>query len=573
MFYPVSRVKPVADGLRFYEKDILFCQYLLTGNAEIEVEAAFTAPGLGVAFMENNGNPLNPDRGFLIKVGYNDCSIMQKSFSSTIELKHVSCLAAPPIGGMKIRFCKEGRTVSAVYNGNIIASATIPHDLDEFRFGIYANAGNIIKKVTVYLDAPKEWLSEVNNTNGGILYFKRNKIEMLNGEHDVEVEARPIKLAPGRYYLNGIFSGSMKPYVFPANSADEDDEAKNILEDKAFTVDQTGEYSLKIKGMDGTAENLNVSLDENSTFVATVNGSETVDGSYLTFKLAGAKRIKWTGIIYSVQDGDYAIVDTAIKRYKLSDLDVALNEVCEYDFDVATSVLTINGQLHTIPLRVNENLEVFHNVNAVITAAIVIDSDDKENNILLRTTQKTYIPASISGPVLVVDSNNLPYDLSASYRVKDGSFIFTNYEREIFDPSTEAITPTKAVNEVMQSFRLYGIRNGSTINEEAIYDIENDDNIKLYAPQFELIDPAKYTYKYGSIDIDDSIKKYKQVVLDYLKDRSYCINYDANLDSYEIDISSAGEDFHVLTDNGEHPYLLTSLKPNGSKFIVLAKEA
>ena len=573
MFYPVSRVEPISDGLRFYEKDILLCQYLLTGNAEIEVEAAFAAPGLGVVFMEDNADPLNADRGFLIKVGYNDCSILQKSFTNTVELKHLSCLAAPPIGGMKIKFCKEGRMLSAIYNGSVIASAAMPHDLDEFHFGIYSNAGNVIKKVTVFLDAPKEWLSEVNNTNGGILYFKRNKIEMVNGEHDVEIETRPFVLTPGRYYLNGSFSGNMEPYIFPSNSTSEDDDAKNILDNKAFTVDQAREYSLKIKGVSGTVENLNVSTDENSAFVATVNGGETIEGSYLTFKLDDVKRVKWTGEIRSVQDGDYVIIDTLIKKYKLNDLGIALDKVYEYDFDVTTSTLSINGEEHIISLRNKENLKIFHNVDASITSIIVIGNDDKENNIMLRTTQKTYVPASVSGPILVVDGNNLPYDLSASYRIKNGTYLFTNYEREVFDPSTEAITPSHAVNEIMQSFKLYGIRNDSIINDDAIYNIEDDDNIKLYAPQFELIDPSKYTYKYGSFETDESIKEYKQVVLDYLKDRSYCINYNGDLNSYEIDISSIGEDFHVLTDNGERPYLITDLKPNGSKFIVLAKEA
>ena len=572
MFYPISRVTPVAGGLRFYEKDILLCQYLLTGNATIEIEASFMAPGLGVAFVENSSDPLSPDSGFLAKVGYNDCTVLQRFFATTAPLKHSSCLLAPPVSSMKIRFCKEGRTLSIVYNGDTIAVTTMPYDLDEFRFGIYSNAGNTIKKVTVYLDAPDEWLSEIGNADGGILYFKRNKIEMDNSDHDIEVEARPVVLTPGEYYLGGDYSGNVKPYVFPTNSESEDDDNKNILDGKAFLVKETGEYSLKLKGTNGTAENLSISTDENSTFVATTSGSETVEGSYLTFKLDGVKEVKWTGIINSVHDGDYAIIDTAMQKFKLSNLDITLGETYEYDFNVATLTLSIHGQNYAVQLGIEENLKIFRNVNGIITSAIVIDNEGKENNILLRTTQKTYIPASIAGPILVVDANNLPYDLSSSYRVKNGEYIFTNYEREVFDPNTENITPVKKINEAMMSLKMYGIRSSCTVNEEALYEIGEDDTIKAYAPQFELIDPAKYAYKYGSFEIDESIKEYKQVVLDYLKDRSYCINYNEELDSYEVDISSTGDNFHILTDSGEHPYLVTSFKPDSSKFIVLAKE-
>lgn len=580
MFYPVSRVEPAETGLRFYEKDILYCQYVLTGNADIEIEASFLAPGLGVVFMETGDDALKPDRGFLIRIGYNDCLILQKKFSETITLKHTSCLLAPPVSNIKLRFCKEGQTISAVYNGKEIAKTTLPHDMDEFRFGIYSNAGNIIKKTTVYLDAPVDWLSEVNNTNGGILYFKRNKIEMINGEHDVEVECEPIELEPGRYYLSGKFTGEMTPYVFMSNDQEEEDSKKNILDGNAFTVEKAGEYSLKIKGAAGTAEELSISMDQNSAFVATTDGGKTVDGSCLLFNLENVKTIEWTAVINSVQDGDYALVHTAAKEYGLNELWVEFNLEYKFSYDTETEYLYIQGDEANpseISIRLNlteadnNTLGIFRNVDAAITRLIIIDKSGSENNVLLQSTHKSYVPGSISGPIIVLDENNMPFDLSSSYRVDNSYYIFTNREREIFDPK-EGIVPEKAVNEKIQDIKLYGVRKASEIDEAKIYFIDGEDNPHICAPSCELIDPLLFEYKDGKIETEECIKEYERVILDYLKDKSYCINYMPNIDTYEVDISTSEGEFYILSDSGEKQYALTNISPNSSKFIVLARE-
>ena len=578
MFYPASRVKATTNGLYFYEKDILLCEYVLTDNAQVEVEAVFSSPGLGVAFMEAGNNPLDPDRGFLVKIGYNDCLILQKSFEDTITLKHSSCLLAPVKNSTtKITFCKEGQKISVRQGGREIGSAEMPHAMDEFRFGIYSNAGNTIRKATVYLDAPNEWLSEINNTNGGILYFKKNRIEILNGEHEAEVECTPITLEPGRYYLNGTFTGEVTPYVFSSNSEEEEDQAKNILEGDAFTIEEAGEYSFKIKATHGTAENISISTDKNSAFVSTVSGGKTINGSCLVFKLDGVRTIQWTGVINTVQDGDYAIVETTGRTYLLTDFDLELEQSYDYELDVETMVLQVNGEEATIALSQEDNgeLKAFRNINGRITNIQITDDTGEISDILLQATHKAYVPADTNAPVIIVNKDSQPFDLSSSYRAKieDGIryYLFTNYEREVFNPKA-GIVPEKAINEKNQDIKMYGIRTGSARNEDAIYDIEREDNIRLYAPQYELIATDKYEYKDGKIEIDDSVKEYEEVVLDYLKDNSYCINYSPELNSYEIDISSSDEEFYLLTDSGEKPYYITQIKPNSSKFIVLARE-
>lgn len=88
--------------------------------------------------------------------------------------------------------------------------------------------------------------------------------------------------------------------------------------------------------------------------------------------------------------------------------------------------------------------------------------------------------------------------------------------------------------------------------------------------------------EYREIRLTD-ISDYKYIVVDYLKENSYAINYRHNLNSYEVDISieegkknkliynNADEDLDNITFINEYRYVNTKTVPSENCYIVIGR--
>ncbi len=89
--------------------------------------------------------------------------------------------------------------------------------------------------------------------------------------------------------------------------------------------------------------------------------------------------------------------------------------------------------------------------------------------------------------------------------------------------------------------------------------------------------------KAKEIRISD-LSDYKLIIVDYLKEDSFCINYRYSLNSYEVDISTKQNDktLQIMYDNTEKEiddieyineklYLDTQMIPSASCYIVLGR--
>ena len=192
-----------------------------------------------------------------------------------------------------------------------------------------------------------------------------------------------------------------------------------------------------------------------------------------------------------------------------------------------------------------EELTIFENVNGVLRNFVIVNNEGEAINLTIENTIKRYLPGAIKSPIVVVDSSTaIPLDLSASYRWyyenNEIHYLFTNTEREYFIPN-HRIKVDSPILDKLNTVTVYGIKKQSKFDLDELLHIKHEglDSIDYCADAYDILfeenidDINKSTGEIRLNDIDD----YKYIVVDYIKDNSYCINYRYNLNSYEIDIA------------------------------------
>lgn len=241
-------------------------------------------------------------------------------------------------------------------------------------------------------------------------------------------------------------------------------------------------------------------------------------------------------------------------------------------------------------IDLKSTLTIFQNVNAVITDFVYIDENDKETNVIVQNTIKKYVPGTIYSPIIVVDENEQPLDLSSSFRIYKKNnkdyYWFTNVEREYFNPA-HLIKLTNQPSSKDGTIIVYGIRKESKVDFDNILRIEKEgkDTIDAFANYYDILFEKDLRYinkECREIRLTD-ISDYKYIVVDYLKENSYAINYRHNLNSYEVDISieegkknkliynNADEDLDNITFINEYRYVNTKTVPSENCYIVIGR--
>ena len=216
---------------------------------------------------------------------------------------------------------------------------------------------------------------------------------------------------------------------------------------------------------------------------------------------------------------------------------------------------------------------------------------------------------TLKNDILLLDSakrNDYAYIAIRYQRADIYSYIFSVYEREIFDGTEDYIQLTKDINESAQDLYVYGIPAEANFKEEYLlrvpYDVQNNvvlyTSIDLCADIYTLINPNMYT-----VDTDDNLivmsrklqNQYKYYIIDYMKRDTYAINKIEDQDgvSYLVSIASEKPRMHIhyelqkLEDNESDNKILISSKtirptiddsdtyilPSENKFIVLRRKS
>lgn len=161
-------------------------------------------------------------------------------------------------------------------------------------------------------------------------------------------------------------------------------------------------------------------------------------------------------------------------------------------------------------------------------------------------------------------------------------YIFTVYEREVFDGEEETLMLENKINESGQGVTVFGIPENGNFQEEYLLRVPNRDmeeTIDLCADIYDMISPTMYELDTvdGYIKLNKDIRgKYAYFIVDYMKKNSYSVNWNDEYKQYEVDISSDESSmkihYEMDEDGNSNPKIRTTIRPDENKFIILRRQ-
>ena len=597
-----SRIE-LQDGIRFYEQDILYDDYIYSGSCKIELDIDYYNDGFGIVLIDPNHQKLlsKETPALMFRLNHRSLEIIYKEGSLNRVLgTYSAAFAKTCTNNLKLILKKDKNKYSMSISGQIICSFNTDYAFDDFCIGYYSNKDNIINSINIAANVPYGWIINMNQTNGGYIDFHRDGFELRQCNGPAEIEQIEVELLRGKYYLkyNSIES-DIKSFIMISDDTRINDEEKNILKsDGSFELKENSKVSLKFKGTQGRVNNIAITSSKFNDYIRTSPDFENVrviDNSYIKLDLDKIKKFVCKGsvnvvpgVIHSSPE-EYSIFKDGNITYGLYDLDISTNVFYTYIYEDKKLKIYTPNDILIKELNIIENqLYMFSNLNGKITDFIITDRDNDTINVTVENTIKEYVPAVIKSPIIVLDENETPLDLSSSYRYyykNDKKYYwFTNTEREYFKPTYSIFLDSKPL-DIDGSVIVYGIKHNSSWNLDKIYEIESEgfDSLNACADSYDIIfeEDLRYINKEtGEIRLE-YINEYQWIVVDYLKDKSYCLNYRYHLHSYEVDISvKPNEKISMKYDNigslisktrfiNEVQYINTKISPTQNGYITI----
>ena len=601
MFKSNSRIELV-DGIRFYEQDVLYDDYIYTGSCQVEVDLDYYNNGFGILLIGANNQILSKNNSALLfRLNHKSLEIIYKEN----DLQRVigtfsSAHAMTCTDNLKMVLRKTNDKYAVTIGGQIVCDIDINYDFESYHLGFYSNKDNTINHISVAATVPYGWIVNMRQTNGGYIDFHRDGFELSHCKGTAEIEQIKINLTRGEYYLKfDSIDSDIKAYVMLSNDTRIHDNEKNILRsDGSFLMTKNGSVSIKFKGTRGRINNIAVTTSKFNDYVRTSPDFENVriiEDSHIKINLLNVTEFKFKGSVNNVpgtvhsHPENYSVLNNNDISYGLFDLNIATNVYYTYHYvDKKLTVYLNDVHVFSEIDIVGDYLYVFSNVNGKITDFVITDREGETTNITVENTIKQYVPAVIKSPIVVLDKDELPLDLSSSYRYyyKDNKkyYWFTNTEREYFEPAYSFSLENRPL-DVDGSIIVYGIKHNSKWELDRLLEVEAEgfDSLNACADSYDIIfeENLRYLNKdTGEIRLE-SIEDYKYIVVDYIKDKSYCLNYRYDLNSYEVDIAiKADEEISMVYDNigeivndlklvNEVRYVNTKISPTLNGYITI----
>lgn len=605
MLQPNSRIN-LENGIKFYEQDILFDNYIYTGDFDIALTLNYATPGFGIGLTNSEGKTLSDkEEVILFKLGQKCVDVIHMNRDAQKVLATFnSAYAKTYTENLEYKLQKRGAEFTLYVGEQKVCLFKAPSDFETYNLIYYSNKDNEIKNINIASSIPYGWVTNMQNTNGGYIWFYRDAFEFKYCNGEAEIEQPDIYLNYGKYYLKYETEGEcdIVPYVFLSQDERLLDERKNILNpiDNSFTLDNSQKISLKFEGTSGKIKKIRITTQKENDYIRTSpDKGEKIEigGSSIKLSLDYIKSASFIGKVNHApgidhnSPIDYSILSFDTYTYGLFDLDIA--QEVEYKYRYENNKITISTMTDRVikEYKIKNNLlTIFKNVNAVIKDFVVIDIYGNDTNVVVENTIKKFAPGTIYSPIIVLNESDEPLDLSSSYRVyeKNGKdyYWFTNTEREYFEPA-HLIRLTNMPSRKTGTIIAYGIKKESSLNLDNILRIPKEglDSIDMCANYYDIIFEKDLRYvnkEYKEIRFTD-IEDYKLIIVDYLKEDSYAINYRHDLNSYEIDISiedgketsviynNAAENKDGITFINEYKYVDTKVVPSEDCYIVLGR--
>ena len=610
----------INNGIKFYEQDIVYDDYLYSDNIDITLTLDYANPGFGVALINNESNSVINCNAIMFKLGNGVFEIIEKNNNNHMNILFSTSAspAKPYISDLLFKISKRNNTYSFIIGNLEFKNISLPIEINNYILGYYSNKDNVIKSINIASSIPYDWNVNMSNTGGGYINFKRDGFELSNCKSKAEIEQLNISLERGTYYLkyNKSDDSDIVPYILISQDERLSDDEKNILNrNNKFTLQQPINVSLKFTGTVGSITNICITTESDNEYIRTniENGShKEILGSNIKFLLSDIKYFEFYGTVDNAPSidhyspVDYSIIEIGGQTYGLYDLMISENVEYKYIYDSgAISVYDQNNiKRWTRTINFSNYISVFNNVNGYIHDIKIIDNNDNEHYIGIHSEITKYVPGLIKSPIIVLDKdrddeNARPLDLSSSYRVIDKVngpyYYFTNVEREYFKAKRRIVLESLPLQE-RGSIKIYLIGKDAKFNLDKILhipdmgkDVIMDTIDACVDGQYLVISENEYNEfgvvvyrETGEIIFNTDLSKYSYIIVDYMKKDSYAINFDYERQSYSIDISTSNKSVSIIYDNietnvgayeyiNEQQYVDSKIIPSENCYIVIGK--
>ena len=554
-----SRVE-FANGIKFYEQDLLYDDYIYSGSSTISVTLDYKNTGFGIALISSTSSTLtNSNAVLLFRMRHKALEVIYKENDAQTILATYNATAAKTVTeNLVFTIVKNNNSYDIKIGSQKLATFNCTYEMNNYYIGYYSNKDNIIKHINIASAVPYGWIVNMDKTNGGYIEFYRDAFELNHCNGIAELEQINIPLKKGRYYLKyDLINSDIVAYIMHSEDERLDDNEKQLLKsDGSFTLTSDGNVSLKFKGTKGILKNMTITTSKYNDYIRTSPDHEvsrSIDNSYLKIFLDQIQAFSFDGIINYVPGDDhrspedYSIFKINNQSYGLYDINIATEISYYYVYKENTlSVFNQKNQfINSVDLSNVSELILFNNVNGIMTDFVITNKDGETINITIENTIKKYLPGAIKSPIVVVDEDlGEPLDLSASYRwfYKNGEkhYFFTNTEREYFTPDYK-LKMASPILDKLNTVTVYGIKKHSKFDLDELLHINKEglDNIDNCADIYDVLfeeNLHSINKSIGEIRLED-IDDYKYIIVDYVKEHSYCVNYRYDMNSYEVDIA------------------------------------
>lgn len=387
-----------------------------------------------------------------------------------------------------------------------------PIEFDSYHIGLYSQYGNTVESLQVSSGLPVGWAANVISTVGGRLYYYDNTIKFENCTYEAQTETDFIKLKAGTYYLKYNVTGDIKAAAFASSDPSIELNKKNILKDDKIILEENSYVSIQFYGKDGIISNISLQETANGSYLPSSGNGSLQEGSYLHFVLDNISSIHLSVQITELPESE----NLTYYYFKFGDRvytpkDFPIGEYIDVVYDRKT--LTIKYADKTIRLnRYDSNiLDMFYNVNAYIKKLVIINKDNKEENLLSVSETYSHITNELDTPILCLDENDEPFDLSSSYR----EVIIPTVHIDMFNKYNPMKLSHQLNTYQLDDIQVIGIKEHCQINPDA----KNFNDFIVSETGFQYIDfnPAiNINIDLNSLVYDKDIRnKYKYIAIMY----------------------------------------------------------
>lgn len=473
IFFNKARVTK-NNGCYFYDQDIIALEYKYSGDTKIKLSLDYVNPGFGILLIKNEKDIFNSSKQYMFKLGNNDYSIIEKTVDnrvgsqnqleySTIQFQHLlkednTYLILEYINGYVFFYIEQNnkKVLDIVSNFKI--------ELNEYKIAFYSQYGNTIKSIQVSSGLPVGWTPNSISTVGGRLYYYDNTIQFENCTYEAETETDYIELKAGTYYLKYTVTGDIKAYIFDSSSEKLEEKEKTLLKDGKIVLDKDSKISVKFRGKNGTVSNIFLQEYENGKYIPSSGAGSYQDGSYLIFDLENISKIELT-----IKITELPVSDTLKYYYfKYGDReflpeDFPLNKFVDVVFIKDDMIIKYDNNAINLGKYTSKTLNMFYNVNGIISKLLITNIKGKTNNILNISEFVAHVTNELETPILCVNNDNEPLDLSSSYR----EIIIDNTQIDMFNKYC-IMKLSKQLNVYdLENIEVVGIKDSCEINPDA----------------------------------------------------------------------------------------------------------